>query len=187
MWDEDFLRRFATNVKDHTIKCLKNDGLYRHYSCTNNGSSIYRFDIITWPGYMAIVGDMGDYVFAREKDMFPFMQTACRSHTYAAEKCVSISREGIRLWDREGQLNEIRLAIQEYKEYNNESAKKLEKLLYTLEDIDNEHEFHKELWEAGFGDSVTWCYKFTFHFLWILKAIDWFFEKNNETKTEQTV
>ena len=46
----------------------------RHISFTRNGSSVYRFDLITWPGHLCITGDCGTYVFRRLTDMFEFFR-----------------------------------------------------------------------------------------------------------------
>ena len=54
------------------MEVLLDNGVYRHLSFTNNGSSVYRFDITTWPGHLCISGDMGTQVFSRLHDMFEF-------------------------------------------------------------------------------------------------------------------
>ena len=69
---EKVLRTFFRDTKDHTMKVIKDDGVYRNIEFSNNGSSIYKYSLITWPGYLAIVGDMGDLVFKRLEDMFEF-------------------------------------------------------------------------------------------------------------------
>lgn len=66
--------RFLNDVANHTLKVIKDDGLHRHLSFTKGGSSVFRFDLITWPGYLCICGDMGEYVFRRLPDMFDFFR-----------------------------------------------------------------------------------------------------------------
>lgn len=63
---------FERDIANHSMEVLRDDGLYRHLKFTNGGSSVYRFDIITWPGYLAVAGDMGEWVFSRIPDMFEF-------------------------------------------------------------------------------------------------------------------
>lgn len=70
----EILENFLKDTAEHTIELLRDDGLYRHLKCTRGGSQTYRFDIITWPGYLCVCGDMGDYVFARTPDMFGFFR-----------------------------------------------------------------------------------------------------------------
>lgn len=64
--------RFAEDIKDHQLHVLREDGLYRHLRCRRDESFMYGFDIVTWPGYLAYVGDMGDFVFSRIPDMLAF-------------------------------------------------------------------------------------------------------------------
>lgn len=67
--------RLLNDVKNHSMEILRDDGdAARHISFTNNGSSIYRFDLITWPGHLCIAGDCGTYVFSRIRDMFEFFR-----------------------------------------------------------------------------------------------------------------
>lgn len=67
--------RFLDDIKNHKMEILLDSGVHRHLKFTNNGSSIYRFDIVTWDGYLAITGDMGCCVFSRLFDMFQFIRT----------------------------------------------------------------------------------------------------------------
>ena len=99
--------RFLKDVNKHTMTILKDDEMYRHLRFSNDGSSFYRFDLITWPGYLAYVGDMGDYVFKRVEDMFRFF----RRHPddkelkinlgYWSEKVQAYCRDGIREYSDE--------------------------------------------------------------------------------------
>lgn len=65
-------RRFAADTAEHEMTVLRDDGLYRHLRFNPPGSWTYGYELVTWPGYLAIVGDAGDYVFARIEDMFKF-------------------------------------------------------------------------------------------------------------------
>ena len=51
--------RFAKDTATHAMTILRDDGLYRHLRFKRPNTSSYYFDIITWPGYLAITGDMG--------------------------------------------------------------------------------------------------------------------------------
>lgn len=68
---KDFLR----DVQHHTMRVLHEDGVYRHLSFTNNGSSVYRFDLVTYPGFLVYSGDMGCFVFQRLHDMLEFFRS----------------------------------------------------------------------------------------------------------------
>jgi hypothetical protein len=63
---------FERNTREHELTVLRDDGLYRHLRCKAPDTISYYFDVVTWPGYLAIVGDCGDFVFSRIRDMFNF-------------------------------------------------------------------------------------------------------------------
>lgn len=66
--------RFERDTAEHQMTVRHDDGLYRHLRCQRPGSWTYGFDIVTWPGYLAVTGDMGDFTFARTADMFEFFR-----------------------------------------------------------------------------------------------------------------
>lgn len=73
--DQDLtVSEFLTNVATHQMEIIKDDGIYRHVRFARPGTSCMHFDLITWPGYLAYVGDMGSYTFSRIRDMFEFFR-----------------------------------------------------------------------------------------------------------------
>lgn len=66
--------QFRKDIANHAMHTLRDDGLYRHLRFKQPQSSCYCFDIVTWPGYLAITGDMGASVFSRLSDMFEFFR-----------------------------------------------------------------------------------------------------------------
>lgn len=64
--------QFLSDVKDHCITILKDDGIYRHINYAKPGTINISFQVTTWPGYLCISGDMGCYTFSRTQDMFNF-------------------------------------------------------------------------------------------------------------------
>jgi hypothetical protein len=73
---EDAGERFARDTADHALTVLHDDGLYRHLRFKKPESSFYWFDLVTWPGVLAINGDMGTFTFSRTTDMFEFFRRA---------------------------------------------------------------------------------------------------------------
>lgn len=65
---------FLGDVALHEVTILHEDGLYRHIRFARPGTYCMHFDIVTWPGYLAYSGDMGDYVFSRVPDMLAFFR-----------------------------------------------------------------------------------------------------------------
>ena len=93
------LASFQRDTAEHQMDVLLDSGVYRHLRFSNGGSSVYRFDIVTWPGHLAISGDMGAAVFSRLPDMFEFFRADQRPEDapgelrinagYWAEKCIA--------------------------------------------------------------------------------------------------
>lgn len=68
--------QFQKDTATHEMEVLLDNGLYRHLKFRRPGTGAYGFDIITWPGHLAISGDMGASVFTRLLDMFEFFRRA---------------------------------------------------------------------------------------------------------------
>lgn len=66
---------FLTDVENHELIIVRDDGVNRHLRFKQPGTSSFYFDLITWPGCLCITGDMGTYVFQRIEDMFEFFRT----------------------------------------------------------------------------------------------------------------
>lgn len=69
MKDKKLLSRFMRDTAHHNVIIEHDEGVYRHLIFKAPGTNSYRFDIITWPGYLTVTGDMGTWTFAREWDM----------------------------------------------------------------------------------------------------------------------
>lgn len=91
-------RQLLSYVENHEMRVLHEDGIYRHLRFITPGSSIGYFDLITWPGSLAIRGDIGEgFMFTREDDMFPwFSHRGAAGHinpSYWSEKLDRGTRE----------------------------------------------------------------------------------------------
>ena len=90
---------FLAEVKNHKLTVIRDDGLYRHLRVGVPGTIMESWHIITWPGYLAMVGDMGDWVFRRMDDMFQFFRSDPGNGLqvnpyYWSEKLQAQEREG---------------------------------------------------------------------------------------------
>jgi hypothetical protein len=75
--DQQQLERWAVEAfADHTLEVIRDDGLYRHLRCRKSGTWVYGFDVVTWPGYLTVCGDIGTWVFSRERDMLPWFEAS---------------------------------------------------------------------------------------------------------------
>jgi hypothetical protein len=86
---------FARDTASHEMTVLRDDGLYRHLRFqrtvtqedgTRKASSFYWFDLVTWPGCLAVNGDMESFLFSRVEDMFEFFRGHQSNPSYWAEK-----------------------------------------------------------------------------------------------------
>lgn len=188
--------QFLKDVENHSLKVIKDDGLYRHLECSNNGSFCQRFEIITWPGYLAYVGDMGDYVFSRIEDMFAFFRNKKQeieiNPGYWAEKvkAESVFGGGIREFSveqfRECVLESARshFGLDEDAEIPEEIMEEIRPLLRADDEYEcvetmrnfrsDKMEFY-DFWEHGLT-------KATLHYIWCCYAIVWAISKYDEAK-----
>lgn len=196
--EEVIKARIVNDLASHTITIRHEDGLYRHYRCSNGGSSNMYFDIVTWPGSLCFTGDMGDYLFQRTDDMIEFMRRSCMSYGYAAEKCVAY---GGRLKefceDRFEEILAERLAesladggdgtfrvVRRGKAENEDVAEAIEKIRQEYSEYNSPFDATKAMHESGLWDTseLPSCEEYTFHFLWCLHALKWFCERVNSSK-----
>lgn len=85
--------RFRKDVENHVLTILRDDGLYRHLKFRGKRLA-YWFDIVTWPGVLAIHGDCGTFVFTRIEDMAEFFREREINYYYWTQKCVAVGRSG---------------------------------------------------------------------------------------------
>lgn len=106
----DERKRALRAFRHHQIEIVKDDELYRHLRFRNPDSSAYHFSLTTWPGYLAISGDIGSYMFCRTTDMFEWFASTddmaampiSINPGYWAEKCVAAdTARGIEEFDRD--------------------------------------------------------------------------------------
>ncbi|HAJ0019490.1 TPA: hypothetical protein HL358_15345 [Escherichia coli] len=73
--EQHVLTGFIRNVSRHHMSIERDDGLYRHLRFKSSGTNTYYFDLVTWPGYLTVTGDMGTWTFSRITDMFEFFSS----------------------------------------------------------------------------------------------------------------
>lgn len=113
---------FLRDIAGHTMQIQREDGVYRHIRFSVPGSSVYRFDLLTWPGHLCYTGDMGTYVFQRLEDMFEFFRTERRSgdklytnYRYWSEKLVAVDASQRKGSATEFSEDKFRRVINEYR------------------------------------------------------------------------
>lgn len=81
-------KMLEVSTRNHQMAVLRDEGLYRHIRFAQPGTSIWHFDLVTWPGHLVITGDLQDFHFARVSDMFEFFRSPVGyiNESYWAEK-----------------------------------------------------------------------------------------------------
>jgi hypothetical protein len=203
--------RFLGDVKSHQMTIIRDDGADRHLRFRQPDSSIYWFEILTWPNALCIRGDCGTYVFSRLTDMFEFFRKEPRggqglfiNTEYWAEKLIACNASGRH--DAGAQrfcLEKFHRRVEEaYAEFalNADDDVNLTDLHRELEhrvllhfDYENEAiraacEFSHE--DSGFDLHDFWeinCREWDFCFVWCLHAISWGIRKYDEARAELEV
>jgi len=193
--------RFLNDVKDHELTIFKDEGIYRHIRLSRPGSSVYRFDLLTWPGYLCVTGDMGCWTFSRTEDMFEFFimdetdfnKSNIINPHYWEEKIQSISRFGgpVKEFNEELFRENVKNIVERYYEDNEE--KKIE-CLEEVEDsifryIDDNHPaivydklYYFEFEDFNFSSEFPSSEVYTLYYIWILYAIVWGILEYNKAK-----
>lgn len=176
--------RFAADTADHQMTVLHDDGLYRHLRFKSPRSSEYWFELATWPGCLAIRGDVGDGpVFARLPDMFEFFRRRDGriNPGYWAEKVTS-GRDELYVYDPDVFDQRVKEAFVEAVRYSDAPrglGKAVRAELLDHDDVCDERGAHRLVAEfefKGFRFYDTWEWSFRdweWSFLWYCHAIVW--------------
>ncbi|MFG1963162.1 hypothetical protein [Nonomuraea sp. NPDC049028] len=183
--------RFARETAQHEMTVLHDYGLYRHLRFRQPKQGAYWFDIITWPGCLAIRGDVdGGYIFTRVPDMFEFFRSksgrinadywaektqggrdACKSYTEEHFKARVI--EEIRY--RDDRPAGLLLAIQN--EIFRDNIAVEAEARESLERFKHEGFRFYDVWEWDLRD-------FHWHYLWCCHAIVWGISQYDSKRAE---
>lgn len=183
---EDFLRETI----NHTMKVRRDEGLYRHIEFSDGGSSVYRFDLITWPGYLTICGDMGTWTFSRTADMFEFFGGNFEKGVnprYWGEKLQMGSsgrRDEICMeFDEESFKSGLREWLAAWQQDCEEDGEDCSGIISTVNEICEENYSHEsQAYQAIHDSDLPSQYelmegltmkRYSHHYLWILHAIVW--------------
>lgn len=198
MHDEKVLTRFIRDVALHQLEVLREDGVYRHLRFKRPGTNAYYFDIVTWPGYLTVTGDMGTWTFSREHDMirqfFPSDIAVGINPSYWSEKIEAGTHGGRDAicfeFDEDNFMASLNRYIDEWREGLDEEddASEIEDALSVRDSLFQEgfnnssvaaHAVYNAYWPRSIdtydlAESINYSLnKFSFHFLWICYAIVW--------------
>ncbi len=196
---DDSQERFIKDVRDHKLTIVKDDGVHRHLRLARAGSSAYWYDIITWPGHLAIAGDMGANVFARTPDMFKFFRNDSEDPEklginpgYWKEKIQNDSTHTSE-FSYEYFEKRVRDALEERKDEFEDYEDLVESAEEEIFDSDLSEERLRERlaefeWEGETVFIDTWEWRFTEHtfgYLWQCYAIVWAIKQYDAHKEKE--
>lgn len=95
--------QFDSSVAKHEMTVLLDDGFYRHLRFRSPRNEIGWFELVTWPGSLALRGDVEGRVFSAAADMFDLFRRSSSEGInpgYWAEK-VTGGTKGLTSYDRE--------------------------------------------------------------------------------------
>jgi hypothetical protein len=196
METEKVAAQFKKGIKNHAMKVMLDADLHRHIRFQQPDTNDKWFEIVTWPGHLAVAGDMGCWVFSRMPDMFEFFRSEALEiePQYWSEKIQSSSKfEGPeKKWSADLFADMVEKAFKDRIEDSEWADKKDEIWENVNEDIlihDNEHEAMLALRDydyEGFTFGDEWYYndgkEWSFHFLWCLYAIVWAIQQYDAAK-----
>ncbi|HCA85495.1 MAG TPA: hypothetical protein DEQ61_08380 [Streptomyces sp.] len=174
-------KRFQRDTAGHQMTVLHDDGLYRHLRFTSPKSSEYWFDLVTWPGRLAMCGDVGeDYVFTRLPDMFEFFRGKSINPHYWAEK-LGGGRRSVKEYSEDLFRQLVVERFVEDARWNGvpPGTGKALRTWVLNEDLSDEHEARNVLEDfahRGYEFSDVWEWDFHDYeqqFLWACNAIVW--------------
>lgn len=153
--DREIEAIFFPAISEHRMLIEQDEGVCRRITFKKPNSSSYKFTLVTFPGYLVVVGDMGSYVFQRLEDMFEFFRTD------RVNRSTSLEKLGLKLATNLGYWSEKLTAIDcnglneaKANEFDAEGFKnwiKAERLRWirdSYREQDLSKEERRELWEA---------------------------------------
>jgi len=189
--------QFLADVAKHEMKVLIDCGLFRHVRFAHPGTYTMSFGLVTWPGYLAYYGDMGEFVFQRLPDMFQFFRGHKPNLQYWAEKLCAHDRHGGHEQFSTDRLAEIVAErVTDFEEHNDLTATQKADLLSELDDVVLCSESYESALNAAssfkfevsggqtfrlddlWDNSLT---EYTFRFQWCCHALPWAIAKYDAT------
>lgn len=189
---------FLKDVATHAMIVKKDDGLYRHLTFTRPGTNCYRFDLVTWPGYLAYSGDMGCFVFSRIADMFEFFRPdegkeGLRINLgYWAEKIEARDRDGVKEYSADRFIEHVQRRLDELE------ASERDRRAAKFEVLDQAHDGSHAAYSAAMsfkgpdGTKFTDFYEYdsteyTYRFIWCCYALAWGIRQFDASKASTSI
>lgn len=190
--------RFAADTATHELTVVHDDDLYRHLRFKRPNTGMYWFDLVTWPGHLAFVGDGDGFVFARIPDMFQFFRGPVAGYMnpqYWSEKLVApAGQRGVQKYSEEQMREYLADVIKDHDEEYPGLGEAIQDKLLDESECDLTYEdsarqalrdfnfkaadgplFEFDVWEMDFSDWDWW-------FLWACHGIAWGIARYDEAR-----
>lgn len=178
---------FESDIAKHEMRIIRDDGVHRHIRFQRPGTMCMHFDLITWPGYLCYVGDMGCYVFKRLEDMFQFFRGHRPKLSYWAEKVEASDKcDGVQEFSADKFRAEVKDFYDQHLEHCSDVSEEdaavlwseIEDRVFTSLENYGEHgawaalgDFEHEGFR--FTDWERQCKEYTHRFVWCCHALPW--------------
>jgi len=192
----EVLNQFEVEVARHQLAIIHDWGTHRHLRAARPGSSAYLFDIVTWPGHLAISGDMNSFVFARLPDMFEFFRPGDDglriNPRYWAEKLQATAtgrgheefsedrlREALAYWAEGFEEEDFSTRAEMFQAAkahffgSGEDLRTVDDALRRAQTFEHDKARFDDLWDFRLTD-------YTHHYLWCCYAIVWAIKRYDE-------
>ena len=186
---------FKEDVKNHEMKVLNDNGVYRHIRFSRPESSAFCFDLVTWPNHLSISGDCGTFVFSRLHDMFEFFTGKKPNLHYWGQKLESVNKysastynNGYSEWLSDLFWKNLKECFSGY--YDEKAEEKMAEFKQDSISFDhnNPYECHNAVYEFN-SELDFWeydCTEFTHTYQWCCWAILWGIKQYKEQQQEAT-
>lgn len=194
-------QQFLKDISEHKMTILLDKDWHRHVVFQKPGTINLMFGLVTWPGYLHIYGDMGDYTFSRIADMFEFFRTEKERRAQPGETLfinLGYWAEKLQAVDKNSKVKEfsydiLKQIIQERIDEAETTKAQRDAVEQLVESLDGEsmevvHERVRDFEEFEFSD--FWEHdltEYTYHFIWCCYAIAWGISTYDTFKESQTV
>ena len=163
------MTQFAKDSVHLKMHVLMDKGQHRCLRFYPSGHYGCGFTLTTWPGHLAITGDMGDAIFTRGVDMFEWLRGKSIEYPHDMSRAIVAGpSDNGREWDADA-------VVEAVQRYSDDGPRDM-LLLF----CGNEGEFKRQIKNVRYDygdDSVSFSelakWKYTSHHMWRLEAILW--------------
>lgn len=191
---------FLKDTEDFHIRSIEEVGIVRNIRFGSmDGGSAHHFNLTTWPGYLAISGDMGCFVFRRVEDMFDFFRSDEElkiNPDYWHEKITSTGgRRSAKSFYKDKLLSSCREIFESYSESFELSEDQKSELWEEMQSVFSDCRSQRDVTHAAMGfdmhgfqfdyESIPDGMDYSYHFIWCLFAIVWGIQQYDAHKKKE--